>query len=350
MVADAAQANPGETIPDRRYASRSTCLPMPFPMRRLVAQALIDALLVPLRSSSSRSSRWTSPRRSIAHRTRRHSSSAISTTRRSVSGRTRRWAVQGGDGSGVQVGRARDRGLRPESPGPLDADIEVTTALPTMGEHPTAIIGIIAAADNTRTRRYRARGADRVRVGSTGTTLSAGEAFSRLMLLGVQLVRGDVLNMSMGIPVPSAGTTVMMPVEVQRVIVSAAAHAHVRGITCMIAAGNSTLNLDNPPFPFTNSGRSWSAGSSRRNRRRRRSETTSISNFGRGSTAAAGPRRSSRSRSRALQTRSAQLYTGPMAEPRWRRPSSPASSRRCRADRSCPQEAAHSAEVLDPAP
>ena len=124
-----------------------------------------------------------------------------------------------------------------------------------MGEHPTAIIGIIAAADNTKDCVGIVPVAQIVFAsGSTGTTLSAGEAFSRLMLLGVQLVRGDVLNMSMGIPVPSAGTTVMMPVEVQRVIVSALRMLTFRGITCMIAAGNSTLNLDNPPFPFTNSG------------------------------------------------------------------------------------------------
>ena len=116
--------------------------------------------------------------------------------------------------------------------------------------------------------------------GSTGTTLSAGEAFSRLMLLGVQLVRGDVLNMSMGIPVPSAGTTVMMPVEVQRVIVSALRMLTFRGITCMIAAGNSTLNLDNPPFPFTNSGSIMVGGIEPTNAPATTFKRHPISNFG----------------------------------------------------------------------
>ena len=74
------------------------------------------------------------------------------------------------------------------------------------------------------------------------------------MLLGVQLVRGDVLNMSIAAALQIGGATVSMPVESRRVLVSALRLLTQRGITCVVAAGNSTVDLDSPPVPFQHSG------------------------------------------------------------------------------------------------
>lgn len=173
------------------------------------------------------------------------------------------WALAGGDGSGVTVGVLEafdfDRAHR-------DAPVnrfELTPAVAVSGDidadHATAVVGILAAADNTEdivgivpeARIVFASGT----VPSGIPTLPTGTAFSLINLIGVQVSAGDVLNLSLQIPGPlPSGGTALLPVEASGIVRTALRLAAFRGVTCVIAAGNTGIDFDTEGVSFPDSG------------------------------------------------------------------------------------------------
>jgi subtilisin family serine protease len=85
-------------------------------------------------------------------------------------------------------------------------------------------------------------------------TMTASEMFDHLMLLGVQLVRGDVVNLSLGVAAPAFAPNATVPVETKRLLVSALRLLTMRGIICVVAAGNGPIDLDTAGVSLTRSG------------------------------------------------------------------------------------------------
>jgi Subtilase family len=170
------------------------------------------------------------------------------------------WAVTGGDGAGVSVGVLEpsdyDRNHRDRPAMRFDVTAAHVNPSTLELEHATAILGLIAAADNT---------VDCVGVAPNATIVFAsgpqnpanlgqvlvGIAFDRLMLLGVQLGAGDVINISTDVQAATVGG---VPIDALPIIRSAIRLLTFRGISVVIAAGNSTVNLDTAGVPLPDSG------------------------------------------------------------------------------------------------
>jgi serine protease len=58
----------------------------------------------------------------------------------------------------------------------------------------------------------------------------------------------------MGVAAPAIGPNATMPVEVNRFVVSALRLLTLRGVTCVVAAGNGPADLDNPAVQLFTSG------------------------------------------------------------------------------------------------
>lgn len=173
------------------------------------------------------------------------------------------WAVPGGDGTGVTVGVLEDFDLdRAHRDAPANR-LDLTAAVANPGDvdadHATAVLGVLAGADNTDDIVGfvpQARIAFASGTSLTGVpTLPVGTAFSLINLIGVQLAAGDVLNLSLQIPdsLPS-GATVQLPVESAGIVRTALRLLNFRGITCVIAAGNTGIDLDAQGVAFPDSG------------------------------------------------------------------------------------------------
>lgn len=173
------------------------------------------------------------------------------------------WALAGGDGTGVTVGVLEafdfDRAHRDAPANRFELTPAVAVSGDIDADHATGVLGILAAADNTEdivgivpwARIVFASG-----TAATGVpTLPTGTAFSLINLIGVQVTAGDVLNISLQIEgsLPGGGTA-LLPVEASGIVRTALRLAAFRGITCVIAAGNTGVDFDTEGVSFPDSG------------------------------------------------------------------------------------------------
>ncbi|MER5466191.1 S8 family serine peptidase [Streptomyces sp. NPDC002668] len=173
------------------------------------------------------------------------------------------WSVTGGDGTGIRVGVLElfdyDRNHRDAPAKRFHITPSFATAADPFADHATAVLGIVAAADNTVDIVGVAPEASIVFASGNlqGRTpaLGTGDAFSLINLIDVQLQAGDVLNLSLQLPrTLSNGQQAMLSVESSSVLRTALRLATFRGITCVIAAGNTGVDLDTAGVSFPDSG------------------------------------------------------------------------------------------------
>jgi serine protease len=259
MVASAQFENPGESVPDPTLCFAIEVPDSVFPDPDTVATFLADSLFALSFVESADVEGFldaaVNPTQNPQFSAQRYLAGGPTGT-----GAAAAWAVTGGDGAGVNVGVLEtsdyDRTHRDRPTNRFDVTPAHANPSSLELEHATTILGLIAAADNTldcvgvvpSARIVFASGPENS--ANLGQIL-VGVAFDRLMLLGVQLGRGDVINISSDIQAATVGG---VPIDAQPIIRSAIRLLTLRGISVVIAAGNGSVPLDTAGVPLPDSG------------------------------------------------------------------------------------------------
>ncbi|MDX2648461.1 S8 family serine peptidase [Streptomyces sp. PA03-1a] len=262
MVNEAQIVSPGEAVPDPALVFAIQVPDTALPSAEVVAQSLADTLnALPFVEYAE------VERNLVAAVDRPNNPSALFQHYLNDApvgiGTDAAWSVTGGDGYDVNVGVVE---MFDYARGHPDAPVKrfhitppfATTADP-LADHATAVLGVLAAADNDadivgvvpEARIVFASG----NLQGTDPVLSDADAFTLIQLIGVQLQAGDVLNMSLQLPekLPN-GQSVKLSVEASATLRTALRLATFRGITCVVAAGNTGINFDTVGVSFPDSG------------------------------------------------------------------------------------------------